>query len=110
MEISDQLLRSLWVEVINPMHTADTLEEWVASAEQNPETPFSDTGKAIQGLLGLGAAPRQIALVQRAAAFGAVLGTLMAQGAGDSNLADSLLNADPSGLRGKPGSAPDSAV
>src|SRR5687768_3330404 len=91
-------------------------ERWIDSeiraSNRNPEAPFADTGAALNRLLALGASRRDLSLLCRHAAYGATFQTLVdltehrldTQDLGA--LYEMLLSADPSGLDGRPGSAP----
>jgi hypothetical protein len=106
-----EFLRHLWRDVINAQLNQSALQQVVASAKRDPDAPFADTGAAIERLLALGASPRDICLLQRAAAYEAVFATLYSLGdpgvddGGTLMLHEDLLTADPSGLEGRPGSA-----
>jgi hypothetical protein len=105
------LLAHLWREVINSQLDASRLRDLVAESKRHPKAPFADTGPAVERLLALGASERDICLIRRDAAYGAVFNTLYSLGDpgvdGDDvfMLHESLLTADPSGMEGRPGSS-----
>lgn len=110
MSPREELLQDLWSHINAPMQ--DHLIDGYASSEMDPNEPFGDIGPALLRLLELGADRRDIALVQRHASYQMAFSTLyVLDGSGIDfgefrGLHESILSADPSGLEGRPGSAP----
>jgi hypothetical protein len=108
----DEFLRLIWDDIINAPITGKWIENSIVEAKARPKGPFADTGVACERLLAAGAARRDLSLVARAAAYEAVFSLLYMLGdpgldeENGSLLHESLLSADPSGLDGRPGSAP----
>lgn len=93
-------------------------EEWIdkeiTMSLRYPNAPFADIGPILSRLLSLGATRRELSLVARSAEYNGVFDALYALNGhpgidekNDAGLAESLLMADPSGLEGRPGSAPE---
>ena len=108
-----ELLRSLWEEIINPYMQEHWIDNAIRGSEKNPNAPFADTAAVLQRLLAAGASRRDLSLIARRAAYESVFGTVYAlddPGLDDPEdaamLHESLLSADPSGMEGRPGSAP----
>lgn len=106
-----ELLVHLWNEVINAYMQDDVLTNMTQNADRNPSGPFGDSGKAIRRILESGASPGDLALAFRSVAYEAVFETLYSlgdPGVDDDDvfmLHEELLNTDPSGMDGRPGSA-----
>ncbi len=95
-------------------------EEWIdyqiSQSERRPDAPFADLGPVLKRLLALGATRRELSLIARFAAYSATFETIYAlddPGIDERDdiaeigvLHESLLMADPSGMEGRPGSAP----
>ena len=122
MTTREELLQRLWSHInshVIPYYVGralvrdDELDRLVEQHKQRPGDPFADTGPAIERILAAGAARRDLCLVLRYAAYGAVFDTLYEidpEGAGVDcedlvGLYELLLSADPSGMEGPPGSA-----
>jgi len=125
MTTKEELLRRLWSHInsyVTPYYMGralvreDELDRIVEEDRKRPGEPFADTGPAIERILAAGAARRDLCLVLRWAAYGAVFDTLHQidpdpeAGAGVDckglvGLHEWLLSADPSGMEGRPGSA-----
>lgn len=112
MATREEFLDQAWNQVINsPMH-----EHWIdniiGASEKDPSAPFADLGPALKRLLALGASRRDMSLLSRFASYEAVfqiLYMLSDPGIDDNHVEmmhESLLAADPSGMEGRPGSAP----
>lgn len=80
MPSRDALLEHLWQTVINPNADAEGLQRIVAHCAAHPDTPFAQTGPAIERALAAGVSPRDLCRIQHAAAYEAVFGTLYALG------------------------------
>jgi hypothetical protein len=112
MATRDQLLRLIWDDLINGHMSGLWIDNYIAHSKAHPDGSFSDGGAALQRLLALGANRTDLSLVGRAAVYEAVFSLLYMlddPGVDDGNvfmLQESLLSADPSGLEGRPGSAP----
>jgi len=112
MATRDEFLKLAWNEIINPSMQEHWIDNSIRASERQPNAPFADIGSIIKRLLALGATRRELSLLNRAAAYEGVFGTLYALGDPgiDNNeiemLHESLLGADPSGKEGRPGSAP----
>ena len=108
----DRFLRLIWEDVINPAMRGAWIDNMIAASQKDSQSPFADTGEAIQRLLALGADRRDLSLVKRWAAYEAVFSTLYmlddpgVDGGNVPMLHESLLTADPSGKEGRPGSVP----
>ena len=112
MATREEFLQQAWVEIINGSMTETWIDHVIDDAENNPDRPFADLGPVLKRLLELGASRRELSLISRFASYEAVFATLyMLDDPGidddnDAGLYESLLGADPSGLDGRPGSAP----
>jgi hypothetical protein len=108
----EEFLVQVWKEVINAPLRERWIDHVISAALKDPSGPFNDLGPILTRLLGLGALKRDLALINRFAAFEAVFQTLnlLSDPGVDNNdiemLQESLLGADPSGKEGRPGSAP----
>jgi hypothetical protein len=77
-----------------------------------PNAPFADFGPLLKRLLDLGVTRRELSLFARAVAYATSFASLYAlQDPGvyarnSGSLHESILSADPSGLEGRPSSAP----
>lgn len=115
----EEFLALVWDDINRPVqeHWIDNLLRY---SEHNADAPFADAGDALRRLLGLGASRRDLSLVVRHASYEEafnLLALLDDPGVDDGiteGLSEELLGADPSGMAGRPGSAPcaepDSAV
>jgi hypothetical protein len=112
MATREEFLAQLWRDVINAPMRGHWIGNAVRGAERRPDAPFADLGPAAQRLLALGAEPHDLSLIARWASYDAVFQVLyMLDDPGvddDDNkmMHEELLRADPSGLEGRPGSAP----
>jgi hypothetical protein len=112
MPAREQFLQLVWDELINAPMTGSWIDNTIAEAKVNPNASFADAGVALEKLLACGANRRDLKLVIRAAIYEAVFTLLYMlddPGVDDGNvfmLHESLLGADPTGLEGRPGSAP----
>jgi hypothetical protein len=106
-EAIDNLLRGVWTG-INGYMTERWIEYEIGKTEEFPTAPFADTGAAYRRLLDAGAARRDLALICRKAAFDTAAQLLEDIGpfCEDLGLAGDLAGYDPSGMEGRPGSAP----
>jgi len=108
-----EFLANLWTGVINAPMKGHWIETVIRDSSQDPDAPFADLGLAVQRLLGLGADPRDLSLIARHATYEAVFEVLYmlddpgVDGDDNKMMHEELLGADPSGLEGRPGSAPD---
>ena len=113
MASREEILKQLWIENINTYMQEHWIDNVIRNAERKPDSPFADLGPALERLLTLGAARRDLSLIARHSAYEAVFGTLYTlndPGIDDGDvemLHESLLSADPSGKDARPGSAPD---
>jgi hypothetical protein len=79
---------------------------------RDPDSPFADIGPIVARLLALGASRRDLSLLLRFAAYEeafSVVSLLEDPGLDEEQmdgLHENILGADPSGLEGRPGSAP----
>jgi len=122
MTTREKLLQRLWSHInshLIPYYLGrtlvreDELDRRVEQDKQRPGEPFADTGPAIERILAVGAARRDLCLVVRDAAYRAVFNTLYEidpEVAGVDckdliGLYELLLSADPRGMEGRPGSA-----
>ena len=112
MATCDEFLRAIWTEVINGPMSGSWIDNYVAHSQHDPEAPFADGGAALSRLLSAGADRRDLSLVVRAFVYETVFTLLYmlddpgVDGDEVRMLYESLLSADPSGLEGRPGSAP----
>ena len=101
----------LW-ENINGYMNDGWIDSTVRASERRPDAPFADTGVVLKRLLALGASKRELALLARSGCYDGTFSTLYdIQGTGLDRedlvaIHEGLLSADPSGLEGRPGSAP----
>lgn len=114
MATRQAFLRHLWTNRINSYTQEDWIDKEVQLAANNPTGPFADIGPIIARLLAIGATTRELSLLARMAEYNGIFDALYAldnhPGIDDgrlAGLADELLMADPSGLEGRPGSAPN---
>jgi hypothetical protein len=116
MRTRSELLRHLWDAVINSNLRDHAIDNIVASCDRSPNAPFAEVGPILKRLLHSGASPRDLALLQRFAAYEAVFSTLYAldePGVDEDDfvgLHEELLGADPSGMEGRSGSADDARL
>jgi hypothetical protein len=114
MATQDEFLDLVW-EQINSAMQEHWIENVIRESENDPKAPFADLGPVLKRLLDLGASRRDLSLLMRFAAYEAAFGLcylLNDPGINDNDvegLHESLLMADPSGLDGRPGSAPELA-
>ena len=107
----DKILNTLW-EGINAYMAERWIDHELRQAEAHPNAPFADTGHALKRLLALGASRRDLSFLCRHAAYSTTFQTLVDLteyrfGTQDIGaLYEMLLTSDPSGLEGRPGSAP----
>ncbi len=112
MPTRDEFLRLVWKEVINAPMTGAWIDNAIAQVKTRSNEPFGDAGQALERLLATGADRRDLSLIVRAAVYDATFSLMyMLDDPGIDNgnvfmLEESLLSADPSGLEGRPGSAP----
>jgi hypothetical protein len=114
MASRDEFLKHLWVNRINAYMQEDWIEKEIAMSQRYPNAPFADIGPVLARLLDLGATQRELSLIARCAEYNGVFDALHAlnghpqiEEKDHAGLAESLLMADPSGLEGRPGSAPE---
>jgi hypothetical protein len=112
MATREEFLRHLWAEIINPPMQGHWIDNTIRDAAKQPNGPFADSGPALERLLALGASRRDLSLLYRQSAYEAVFSVLYGlghPGVEDNDIEmmhESLLTADPSGMDGRPGSAP----
>ena len=110
MATREEFLTLLWNDIINPMMSESWIEGTISNSRKHPDSPFSDSGPALENLLALGATKKDICLLSRNAAYDAIFSVLYMlgdpgiQGNDTEMLHESLLCADPSGKEGRPGS------
>lgn len=112
MATREEFLQEVWTDINSAMR-----ERWIdnmmRASERDPKAPFADLGPVLQRLLASGASRRDLSLLARFAAYEQAFALLYKLGdpGVDGNdiemLHESLLTADPSGLEGRPGSAPE---
>lgn len=110
MASRDDLLQHLWQNRINAYMQEDWIDKEIAMSQRHPNAPFADIGPLITRLLSLGASRRDLSLLARAAEYNGVFDAFYAldshSGVESGDLHEDLLMADPSGMEGRPGSAP----
>jgi len=105
-------LRQIWEEVINSAMSGEWIEATLAEAEREPDAPFADVAGALQRLLAQGADREDLCRLVRWASFESSFITLdmLRDPTIDKQdhawLHENLLDADPSGMSGRPGSWP----
>lgn len=108
----EEFLELLWNEVINEPMSEAWIDHRISWSEKRSDDPFADVGPLLNRLIKLGVSRRDLSLLHRYASYGAVFSTLYKlddPGCSDAHmLFEDLLGADPSGLEGRPGSAPSS--
>jgi len=114
METREDFLEHLWDYYFNSYMHEDWIDKEIKFSRRHPDAPFADVGPVLMRLIGLGATRRDISLLARWAAYNGVFSAYHAldenpgiEGHDIGGLAESLLSADPSGLEGRPGSAPE---
>lgn len=111
MATREEFLTSIWSD-INLAMQEHWVENNIRESKKNPTAPFSDVGPALERLLEAGASKEDLSILIRHAAYEEafnVLYLLSDPGIDDDDiegLHTELLSADPSGLEGRPGSAP----
>jgi len=112
MATEEEFLNLVW-EDINGAMKEHWIDNVIHHAKQHPDAPFADIGPVVERLLALGASRRDLCLLVRFAAYEEAF-TLLYQltdpGVEEDSidsLHENLLAADPSGLEGRPGSAPE---
>jgi hypothetical protein len=112
MASREEFLAQVWGEIINASMSGQWIDNTIAAAECRPDDPFADAGPVLKRLLAVGVDRRDLSLLVRQASYDAVFQLLyMLDDPGvddDDNkmMHEELLGADPSGLEGRPGSAP----
>lgn len=112
MGTRNELLRAIWDDVINGPMSGTWIDNTIAEAQSHPNGSFADAGEALQRVIAFGVNRRDLNLAVRLAVYEAVFSVLYMlddPGVEDGNvfmLHESLLSADPSGMEGRPGSAP----
>jgi hypothetical protein len=112
MASREGFLAALWRDHINSYMWESWIDNVIRESERRPDAPFADYGSALKRLLDLGASRRDLSLLARAISYEATFSALYAlsdPGVEDCDvegLHESLLSADPSGMEGRPGSAP----
>jgi hypothetical protein len=112
MATRDDFLRLVWDEIINGPMTGPWIDNSIAMSRLDPQASFADAGDALARLVANGADRRDLSLAVRFAIYEAVFSLLYmlddpgVDGGDVFMLQDSLLSADPSGMEGRPGSAP----
>ncbi len=113
MATQEEFLDLVWQDINGSMQE-HWIENVIRASENHPNAPFADLGPALKRLLSLGASKRDLSLLARHASYEqafSLLYHLSDPGIDDNEiemLHESLLAADPSGLEGRPGSAPGS--
>lgn len=114
MASRDDFFKHLWANRINAYMQEDWIDKEIAMSQRYPNAPFADVGPVLSRLLSLGVTRRELCLIARSAEYNGIFDALYAldghPGIEEKNhagLAESLLMADPSGLEGRPGSAPE---
>ena len=106
----DEFVTLLWNEVVNEPMREQWIDERISRSEKRPDDPFADMGPLLVKLQSIGVTKRELSLLHRYASYCAVFATLYKledPGCRDAfGLYEDLLSADPSGLEGRPGSAP----
>jgi len=111
MATQEEFLALVWDD-INLAMQEHWIENVIEASERDPNGPFADIGPVVKRLLALGASRRDLSLLVRFAAYEeafTLLSILDDPGIDDGDtdgLSESILVADPSGLEGRPGSAP----
>lgn len=110
MATREEFVTQIWDNIINSSMAGHWIDNVIAAAEKDPDSPFADLGPALQRLLAVGADRRDLSLISRFAGYEAafeILYMLDDPGVDDDNnkmMHEELLGADPSGLEGRPGS------
>ncbi len=110
----EQFLRLVWDEVINSAMAEHWIDNSIRASELEPNGSFSDEGEVVKRLLALGASRRDLSLLVRSASYEAAFSVLYMLGEQQLDMDDlfmlheELLMADPTGMEGRPGSAPGS--
>jgi hypothetical protein len=110
MATREEFLAQIWDNVINSSMAGHWIDNVIAAAEKDPDSPFADLGPALQRLLAAGADRRDLSLISRFAAYEAVFEILYmlddpgVDGDDNNMMHEELLGTDPSGLEGRPGS------
>ena len=108
-----EFLRQVWDEIINPSMEERWIDSYIREFDMNPNGPFADLGGTLKRLLALGASRKDLSSIRRAASYESVFQCLYMlgdPGVDDDDytmMHESLLGADPSGMEGRPGSAPE---
>ena len=105
MPTRKELSRHLWDDVINSHLVDAAIENTIASFDREPpDAPFAEVGSILKKLVAAGVSLRDLALLQRFAAYEAVFSVLCAlddPGVDDGDflvLHEELLGADPTGM------------
>ena len=112
MTSPNQLLLTVWREVINASMSGEWIDATLNEAASNPDAPFADVAGVVERLLALGATREELSRIVRWASFEAsfILLDMLRDPSIDKSdyeqLQQSLLEADPSGREGRPGSWP----
>lgn len=107
----EYFLEQSW-RAINHWMDEGWIEGEIEQAKKHPNAPFADTAEALERLVALGASRRDLSLLCRQAAYGKAFRMLYLLDESGIDfeeargLYESILSADPSGMEGRPGSAP----
>jgi hypothetical protein len=108
----EEFLAALWRDQINSYMRESWIDNVIRESERRSDAPFADYGSVLKRLLDLGASRRDLSLLARAISYETTFSALYAlndpgvEHNDIEGLHESLLSADPSGMEGRPGSAP----
>ena len=112
MALAEELLSHLWTQRINAYTNEDWIDKEIEMSQRYPNGPFADTGPTVARLLELGATRRELSLLMRTGEYNGIFDVLYALDRVPEVIPEvvgislELLQFDPSGLEGRPGSAP----
>jgi hypothetical protein len=112
MASREDFLEHLWRTRINAYMQEDWIDKEIGMSKRHPDAPFADVGPILTRLLEIGAARRELSLLLRVGEYNGIFDALFAlEGSPEVSkdirgIHEELLSSDPSGLEGRPGSAP----
>ena len=112
MASRNEFLEHLWANRINSYMQEDWIDKEIAMSQRQPNAPFADIGPVLTRLMQLGATRRELSLIARVGEYNGIFDAFFAlEGFPEVSkdvrgIHEELLSSDPSGLEGRPGSAP----
>jgi hypothetical protein len=112
MATREEILNHLWTNRINAYMQEDWIDKEIEMSQRHPDAPFADVGPIITRLLEIGATRRELSLLLRVGEYNGIFDAFFTlEGSPEVSkdirgIHEELLSSDPSGMEGRPGSAP----